>query len=163
MNGEKQVLINQLRQYSELALHWRNAHYDSFRQYQCLDLWLGLPSTILATVVLGFAFYAVDRPNAPIWTQYTLAILAVAQGVLNAVQMYIRPNTLAEGFRKSAADFGTIYRRWSALEQKALIGKTVSHREIEDIYALSNQVAREARPVPGRIIRKCGIPNPKVG
>ena len=66
-------LIDDLEKFRNRALHWRDAHFDCARLYQRLDNLLGIPAVVLATTILGFAFYAVDRPSAPVWAQYALA------------------------------------------------------------------------------------------
>ena len=138
------------------AAHWRSAHYDCARWYQVLEYSLGIPSVVLATVILGFAFYAVDRPSAPLWTQYTLAGLAVLQGIVAAVQSYVRPGALAERYRISATNFGSMQRKWHGVEQKLALDVKPTTEELNAIHVEVDQAVREALPVAGHIFRRVG-------
>lgn len=155
MTQQNFSLLALVREHKERAAHWRTAHYASCRFYQCIDNWLGIPSVILATVILGFAFYAVDRPNAPLWTQFTLASLTVVHGILTALQMYIRPGALYELYRNSAINFGSTQRKWMALEKRILQDSELSGSEFDsefnEVLLASDRATREARPVPKRI------------
>ena len=155
--ADSDAVLAIIREHRGLAAHWRSAHYASSRWYQFLDYSLGIPSTVLATSILGFAFYAVDRPNTPLWTQYLLAALTVLQGILSAVQMYVRPGPLAESYKNSATNFGSTQRMWLALEEKCLLGKIPTLDELDGVLVASNQATREARPVPTRILKKFGL------
>jgi hypothetical protein len=138
------------------ARHWRFSHYDASRWYTLIDSLLGVPSVALATVILGFAFYAVDRPNAPLWAQYALALLAVLQAVMATLQLYVRPGALAESHRVSAIGFGTVGRRWASVENRLRNGQAVPQEELDDIFTLSDRVARESRPIPRHITARVG-------
>jgi hypothetical protein len=151
-------LIDDLEKFRNRALHWRDAHFDCARLYQRLDNLLGIPAVVLATTILGFAFYAVDRPSAPVWAQYALAGLAIAQAIIAAIQAYVRPGAKAEAYRTSAANFASVYRRWESLMVAAKSDVAVSIEQVRDIQDLADRVARDAPEVPQRIFIQHGLP-----
>lgn len=141
---------------SAWAAHWRSAHFDCSRDYLRLERLLAIPSIVLATCILGFAFYAVDRPGAPLWTQYALAGLTVIQGVLAAVLAYLRPSAMAEHYRSAAVNFASVSRRWGEIELRLMLQERPSSDELADILRSSDQAAREALPVTRRVLKSRG-------
>lgn len=160
LNG---VLPNGRSKYLELivdqrnkARHWRFCHYEAATYYQKFDTWLGLPTVILATIILGFAFYAVDRSDTALWTQITLASLTVIQGVFLVVQLYLKPNTKAESHRHSAVNLGILGRKWAALQARVENGDDFNPALIEETMSVQDNISRESHPVPSAIIKKNG-------
>lgn len=144
------------------AMHWRDAHYAAARRYTLIDRCLGVPTAVLSAFVLSFAFWSVDRASAPLWTQYVLAILAALQGVLYTTQLYLHPSANAESHRRSGAQFGSIQRVWSALEDKLLLHGTVTQEDLDRAYLVGDQAARESLEVPNAVLRQYGLPSTNV-
>lgn len=141
----------------EKARHWRFCHYDSARYYKKIDSLLGLPSVILSTIILGFAFFSVGR-NVSLCSQILLASLTVIQGILLTVQLYLKPSFLSESHRNSAEKLGTLGRKWASAETKLKIDeKAISIEIIDELMQSQDAITRESEPIPKWIIKKYGL------
>jgi hypothetical protein len=136
------------------AKHWRSGHYRASALFQIIEWGLGIPSVFIGTIILGFAFYSVERLTTPLWTQYTLAGLSVVQGILISVQAYLRPAALSEQHRTSAARYAAIIHAYEKIALEISVGRDFSLEEIERIIEESNNIAKESRPLPGYIMRE---------
>ena len=143
-----------LSDYINRAKHWRSAHYEASMIYQRIEWVLGIPSVFLGAVILGFAFYSVERQDIPIWTQYTLAGLSILQGIIISIQAYLRPAALSEQHRATATRYSSIVHAYEKLCLELSCTKDVSIEQIEKIMSHSNDVAREAHPLPWGIAKR---------
>ena len=150
----KLTVQNKLR-----AGHWRDIHFASARYYQSIEWLLGVVSIILATLLLGVAGYTVERDGAPLWLQYGLLGLTIAQASIAAVQSYMRPAALAERYRISAANFGSMVRKWELFEMRASLGSLPSVQQAEEMMVAVDQAVREASQAPWFVLWWKGMPN----
>lgn len=144
------IIVEQMRK----TLFWKSRHFDTARYFRRLDNCIGLPSIILATTILGFAFYAVGRNDTPMWAQIALASLSVAQGILVSIQLCLKPAYLCENHKNTAHELGKLQRKWALLNLRVQSGDEVSVNEIEALMALQDDIGKFAEPFPARIIRK---------
>lgn len=145
------------------AGHWRDVHFASARYYQAVEWVLGTCSIVLATLLLGSAGYTVDRGGAPEWLQYGLLGLAIAQASIAAVQSYARPAALAERYRISAANFGSMVRRWELFEMRDSLGSPATVQQVEETMATVDQAVREALQAPWIVLKWKGMPKVPTG
>jgi len=149
----KLTVQNKLR-----AGYWRDVHFASARYYQSIEWFLGIVSIILATLLLGAAGYTVERDGAPLWLQYGLLGLTIAQASIAAIQSYMRPAALAERYRISAANFGSMIRKWELFEMRALLGSLPSIQQVEEVMLVVDQAVREAPQAPWFVLWCKGMP-----
>lgn len=144
------IIVEQMRK----TLFWKSRHFDTARYFRRIDNCIGLPSIILATTILGFAFYAVGRNDTPMWAQIALASLSVGQGILVSIQLYLKPAYLCENHKNTAHELGKLQRKWELLNLRVQSGDDVSVNEIEALMAIQDDIGKFAEPFPASIIRK---------
>lgn len=140
------------------AGHWRDIHFASARYYQALEWLMGSCSIILATLLLGAAGYMVDRGSAPLTLQFGLFGIAVLQAAIAAVQSYMRPAALSERYRISAANFGSMVRKWELFEMRFNLGANPTVAQAEEMMITVDQAVREALQAPWVVLKWKGIP-----
>ena len=134
------------------AAHWRDVHFASARYYQAIEWTLGIASVVLATLLLGTAGYTVDRNSASFELQYALLGLAIGQASIAAIQSYVRPSALAERYRISAINYGSMVRRWELFELRNLLGNAPTVQQAEEMMAAVDQAVREALQAPWPVL-----------
>jgi hypothetical protein len=153
------TVLGKINQFKERSAHWRKAHFHCARHYQRCDVALGLLSVICSTIVLAFAFYAINRSDPSLWAQVALATTAVLLGVISATQLYYRPATLSDSHRDSAVGFGEMHRKWELLETMCIKNPNlVTEQHIQQALDMDNILAGKSRPVPGHVLRRYGLP-----
>ena len=142
------------------AGHWRDVHFASARYYQTIEWTLGTCSIVLATLLLGTAGYTVQRDGTPSWLQFGLLGLTIGQATIAALQSYVRPAALAERYRISAANFGSMVRKWELFEMRASLGATATVNQAEEMMIIVDQAVREALQAPWIVLKWKGSPKP---
>lgn len=140
------------------AGHWRDVHFSSASYYQSIEWFMGVTSIVLATLLLGVGGYTVERDDAPLWLQHCLLGLTIAQAAIAAVQSYMRPAALAERYRISAANFGSIVRKWELFEMRDTLGAPPTVQQTEEMMVAVDQAVREALQAPWLVIWWKGMP-----
>ena len=157
---KKESLVDKIKVFKNRSAHWRKAHFECSRHYQRCEFIIGIFSVVLSVVILGFAFYGVDRPDAPRWIQYVLAILVILLGAINAVQLYLRPAALTDIHRDIAASFGQMHRKWEVLEiTYAKEPNLVTLEKIQEMMEIGDEIARKSRSIPYHIFKKYDLPS----
>lgn len=141
------------------AGHWRDVHFASARYCQTIEWLLGITSIVLATLLLGLAGYTVERDGASRSLQYWLLGLTIAQAAIAAIQSYMRPAALAERYRISAANFGSMVRKWELFEMRALLGVIPAVSQAEEMMVAVDQAVREALQAPWLVLWWKGMPS----
>lgn len=143
-----------IQEQSNKAVFWKSCHFDTSRYFRKIDNLIGLPSVILATAILGFAFYSVGRENTPLWAQLLLATFSVLQGILVSIQLYLKPAFLAENHKNTANELGKLQRKWELLQVRAVSGDNISLGEIEELMRIQDDIGEAAEPFPQSIIKQ---------
>jgi hypothetical protein len=153
------TVLGKISTFKERAAHWRKAHFHCARHYQRCDVAMGLLSVVCSTIVLAFAFYAINRSDPSLWAQISLAGTAIFLGIISATQLYYRPATLSDSHRDSAVGFGEMHRKWELLETMCIKNPNlVTEQHIQQALDMDNILAGKSRPVPGHVLRRYGLP-----
>jgi hypothetical protein len=145
---------SQIQDFIYRAKSWQSGHSNASVLFQRIEWLLGIPSVFLGAIILGFAFYAVERTNTPLWTQYSLAGLSVVQGILISVQAYLRPAAMAEQHRATAARYAGIAHAYEKLSLELASGRDIPIEQFEKVMSEANDAAKEARLLPRYIVRE---------
>ena len=143
---------------ANLLRHWRYrahrvqiGHYEAGRRYDVLNLWLGIPSIVLSTIVGSAVFASLAEPSHGIPITILVGLLSVSTAVLTGLQTFLKYSELAERHKVAGARFADIKHQIElvATFQKANVSELKSR--LKEIEARWEQVREESPNIPPTI------------
>jgi len=149
MAKEATTPIELLQNWDHRALKALDAHYESARRYWRINKRIGIPTVVLATIIIGLAFSTVGRVM-PLWVQMSIGFLSVAQAVLAALHTWLRYSEIADKHRLAGARYAAVRRK---IEQVRVIDSEAMDQAtaITEIRNELDALGREAPSIPPKI------------
>ena len=140
---------------AELLADWHRrvresqfAHYNAAKPLGRTNYLLGVPVTILSTLV-GTSLFATHEANAP---NFRLAIgfVSVTAAILASMQTFLRFSERAEKHRAVAARYGSLRRDIEALQAG---GAPYDQAKLDSLKEKLNSISEEAPEISERVWR----------
>ncbi len=136
----------------ETLLHWlRNVkrsqkmNYDSALYYSRLNLFLGIPVAILATIIGTSVFATLESEVDTIWRIAT-GLLSILAAALSSLQTFLAFGDRAAKHRAAAAEYGIIKRE---IEQSLISLKVNANIGVDELLSpVRDKIDRLAREAP---------------
>lgn len=134
-------------------------HWDAARQYERINLRLGILTAVAATIAGTTAFAQLKDQAGFIgfnfWLQIIVGTFALAAAALGAVQASVRPSELAGRHKQAAQKYGQLRRKVEVYLEEGLPAEHTKREEIFNELRLNwDKVDEECLPLPKRIYDK---------
>ena len=131
----------------------KDAHYDASVYFERLNLLLGIPAVVLATLV-GTTIFATIQQTTSLSLKIATGLLSVASAIFTGLQTFLRYGERAEKHRIAKAQYGVLK---ADLERLAVFPLEDSGKLEGELKSFSSRWAdiRQASPtIPIGLIKK---------
>ena len=150
----------------EMLARWRTncrrsqiANYNSASRFTLQNLWLGVPTIILSTIVSTSIFATLGKSVDPL-VQTIVGMVTVLTAVLVALQTFLKRSELASRHRSTAALYGSVKRQLDQEIAKLEAGENVAQKTIDTIRERMDALSQEGPVVPDGIWAKARVTAP---
>lgn len=142
----------------QLLTNWRkraresqHAHYNSVKPLVRANYFLGVPVTILTSLVGTSLFATLEKTQTDPKFRLAIAMISVLAAVLAGLQTFLRFSERAEKHRSAGARYGALRRD---IEVMQAAGAPFDPAQIETLKEKMNSLSTDAPEIPPRIWSK---------
>jgi hypothetical protein len=140
------------RKYASIKCH---AHYSLAQDAGKRQLQLGIPVTILTTIVGTSIFATINSTDQVIWLRIGTGLLSITAAVLAALQTLFNYSAIATNHQRAAVEFAEIWHKFDRFILRYQISETndiaPALDDLEKISKKMDAVDRRSPTVPDRV------------
>lgn len=126
------------------------SHYESAKEFDLMNYWLGIPSVILSTIV-GTSVFATLNESVETSAKLLVGVVSMLAATLTGLQTFLRFSERAEKHRAVAARYGALRRE---IEELLSLEKNITRELVAPLREAIDRLAEEAPNVSTRIWRR---------
>ena len=148
-----QDLRDKAEKYQRYTIIKCNAHYRASEIYSNKRLYLGVPATILSTVVATSIFASLSKGATSFLISFATGALSVVAAVLAALQTLLRYSELSTEHRRAAVSYESVRRRIDIflLTYNQTDDREAALKQLEEITSKIDTIADAAPTVPDKM------------
>ncbi len=136
-----------LKNWKRRALKGIDSHYGAERYYRKANLFMGVPTIILATTITSLSFFFVGR-NIPIWVQYVVGFSGLVQVLLASLHTWFKYSELAQRHHEAGSEYASIRRE---IEELEACTEEVTREEIQSVRTRWDNISKKIPVAPASV------------